>query len=86
VWPCPRLSRPSVGSLVLTTSPREAPPRVAYRPWVTTRAADSARRCITTLGGPSSYSLPTTMWIWSGSARGTAFPTKMKLPYRSSEA
>jgi hypothetical protein len=26
-WPCPRLSRPSVGSLVLTTSPREAPPQ-----------------------------------------------------------
>jgi hypothetical protein len=27
-WPCPRLSRPSARSLVLTTSPREAPPRV----------------------------------------------------------
>jgi hypothetical protein len=27
VWPCPRLSRPSARSLVLTTSPREAPPR-----------------------------------------------------------
>jgi hypothetical protein len=25
--------------------------------------------------------LPTTTWIWSGSARGTAFPTKMKLPW-----
>jgi hypothetical protein len=23
----------------------------------------------------------TTTWIWSGSARGTAFPTKMKLPW-----
>jgi hypothetical protein len=60
--------------------PREAPLRVACRPWVTTRATDSARRCITALGGPSPCSLPTTMWIWSGSARGTVFPTKMKLP------
>jgi hypothetical protein len=48
---------------VLTTSPRGAPPRVACRPWVTTRAADSARRCITALGGPSPCSLPTTRWI-----------------------
>jgi hypothetical protein len=80
-WPCPRLSRPSARSLVLTTSPREAPPRVAYRPWVTTRAADSARRCIMTLGGPLSCLLPTTMWIWSGSATGTAFMMKMKPPW-----
>jgi hypothetical protein len=79
-WPCPRPSRPSVGSLVWTTSPREAPLRVAYRPWVTTHAAHSARRCTTTSGGPSPCLLPTMTWIWSGSARGIAFPTKMKLP------
>jgi hypothetical protein len=58
-----RLSRPSARSLVLTTSPREAPPRVGCKPWVTTCAADSARRCITALGGHLSCLLPTTMWI-----------------------
>jgi hypothetical protein len=83
-WPCPRLSRPSIGSLVSTTSPRGAPLRVACRPWVTTRAADSARRCITASGGPSLCSHPTTTWIWSGSARGIAFLTKMKLPWPKS--
>ena len=31
MWPCPRLSRPSAGSLVLTTSPREAPPQSHLR-------------------------------------------------------
>jgi hypothetical protein len=61
--------------------PSGSSPRVACRPWVTTRAADSVRRCVTTLSGPSPCSLPTTMWIWSGSARGIAFPTKMKLPW-----
>jgi hypothetical protein len=35
--------------------------------------------CITALGGPSPCSLPTTTWIWSGSARGTVYPTKMRL-------
>jgi hypothetical protein len=80
-WPCPKLSRPSARSSVLTTSPREAPPRVACRPWAAMCAADSARCCITALGGPSPCSLPTTMWIWSGLARGSAFPTKMKLPW-----
>jgi hypothetical protein len=65
----------------LNDVPSGSSPRVACRPWLTTRAANSARRCITTLGGPSPYSLPTTMWIWSGSARGTAFPTKTKLPW-----
>jgi hypothetical protein len=80
-WPCPKLSRPSVRSLVLTTSPREAPPRVACRPWAAMCVADSARRCITVLGRPSLCSLSTTMWIWSGSARGTVSPTKMKLPW-----
>jgi hypothetical protein len=29
-------------------------------------------------------SLPTMTWIWSGSARGIAFPTKMKLPWPKS--
>jgi hypothetical protein len=67
--------------LVLTMSPRGAPLRVACRPWVTTHAADSTRHCITALGGPSPCSLPTTTWIWSGSARGNVFPTKMKLPW-----
>jgi hypothetical protein len=71
---------PSARSLVLTTSPREAPPRVACRPWAAMCAADSARRCITALGGPSPCSLPTTTWTWSGSARGTVYPMKMKLP------
>jgi hypothetical protein len=61
--------------------PSGSSPRVACRPWVATCAADSARRCITALGGPSPCSLPTTMWIWSGSARGTVFPMKMKLPW-----
>jgi hypothetical protein len=83
-WPCLRLSRPSAGSLVSTTSPRGAPLRVACRPWVTTHAADSTRRCITASGGPSPCSLPTTTWIWSGSARGIAFLTKMKLPWPKS--
>jgi hypothetical protein len=32
------------------------------------------------LGGPSPSSLPTTTWIWSGSARGTAYPTKRRPP------
>jgi hypothetical protein len=32
------------------------------------------------LGGPSPSSLPTTTWIWSGSARGTAYPTKRRSP------
>ena len=43
-------------------------------------ATDSARRCTTALGGPSSCSLPTTTWIWSGLARGTAYPTMRRLP------
>jgi hypothetical protein len=61
--------------------PSRSSPRAACRPWAAMCAADSARRCITALGGPSPCSLPTTMWIWSGSARGTVFPTKMKLPW-----
>jgi hypothetical protein len=42
--------------------------------------ADSEGRCTTALGGPSPCSLPTTMWIWSGSVRGTTYPTKRRLP------
>jgi hypothetical protein len=37
--------------------------RVACGPWAATCAVDSARRCITALGGPSPCSLPTTTWI-----------------------
>jgi hypothetical protein len=61
--------------------PSGSSPRVACRPWAAMCAADSARRCIMALGGPSSCSLPTTLWIWNGSARGIVFPTKMKLPW-----
>jgi hypothetical protein len=35
---------------------------------------------ITVLGGPSTCSPPTMTWIWSGSARGTAYPTRMRPP------
>jgi hypothetical protein len=72
--PCPRPFRPFSGPLALTTSPQAAPSRVACGPWAATCAADSAGHCITVLGGPSSSSLPTTTWIWSGSARATAYP------------
>jgi hypothetical protein len=37
-------------------------------------------RCTMALGGPSPFSLPTMTWIWSGSARGTTYPTKRRLP------
>jgi hypothetical protein len=60
--------------------PSGSSPRVACGPWAAMCAADSARRCITALGGPSPCSLPTTTWIWSGSARGTVYPTKTRLP------
>jgi hypothetical protein len=60
--------------------PSGSSPRVACGPWAAMCAADSARRCITALGGPSPCSLPTTMWTWSGLARGTVYLTKMKLP------
>jgi hypothetical protein len=60
--------------------PSGSSPRVACGPWATMCAADSARRCITALGGPSPCSLPTTTWIWSGSARGTVYPPKTRLP------
>ncbi len=41
--PCPRPSRTSAGSLAPATSPQEAPLKAAFKPWVITRAADSAR-------------------------------------------
>jgi hypothetical protein len=78
--PCPRLSRPSAGPLASMTSPRVAPPRVTCGPWAAMCAADSTGRCTTTLGGPSSSSLPTMTWIWSESARGTAYPMKRRPP------
>jgi hypothetical protein len=55
-------------------------PRVTYEPWAAMCAADSVGRCTMALGGPSPFSLPTTTWIWSGSARGTAYPTKRRPP------
>jgi hypothetical protein len=74
VWPCPKLSRPSARSLASMTSPRVAPPRVTCGPWAAMCAADSARRCITALGGPSPCSLPITTWIWSGVSEGYCLP------------
>jgi hypothetical protein len=55
-------------------------PRVICGPWAAMCATDSAGCCTTALGGPSPCSLPTTMWIWSGLARGTAYPTMGRLP------
>jgi hypothetical protein len=81
VWLCPRLSRAFAEPLMISMmSPWVALPRVICGPWVAMCAADSAGRCITTLGGPSPCSLPTTMWTWSGSARGTVYSTKTRLP------
>jgi hypothetical protein len=60
--------------------PSGSSPRVICGPWAAMCVADSAGRCTTPLGGPSPCSLPTTTWIWSGLARGTAYPTKKRLP------
>jgi hypothetical protein len=60
--------------------PSGSPPRVICGPWVAMCATDSVGRCTTALGGPSPCSLPTMTWIWSGLARGTAYPTKRRLP------
>lgn len=60
--------------------PSGSSPRVTCGPWAAMCAADSTGRCTTALGGPSPCLLPTTTWMWSGSARGTAYPTKMRLP------
>jgi hypothetical protein len=60
--------------------PSGSSPRVTCWPWAAMCVADFAGRCITSLGGPSPCSLPTTTWIWSGSVRGTVYPTKMRLP------
>jgi hypothetical protein len=64
----------------LNDVPSGSSPRVTYGPWAAMCAADSAGRCTTALGGPSPSSLPTTTWIWSGSARGTAYPMKRRPP------
>jgi hypothetical protein len=58
--------------------------KVAFKSWAIMCAADSARRYTTASGEPSPCSLPTTLWTWSGSARGIAFPTKMKPPWQKS--
>jgi hypothetical protein len=60
--------------------PSGSSPRVICGPWVAMCATDSAGHCTTALGGPSSCPLPTTTWIWSGSARGTAYSTRRRLP------
>jgi hypothetical protein len=73
------VSRPFARPSASTASPRVAPPRVICGPWAAMCATDSAGRCTTALGGPSPCSLPTTTWIWSGLARGTAYPTKRRL-------
>ena len=62
------------------TSLQEAPLKAAFKPWVITRAAESARRYTTASGGPSSCSLPTMLWTWNGLVRGIVFLTKTKLP------
>jgi hypothetical protein len=82
--PCLRPSRTSAGSLAPATSPQKGPLKVACRPWAIMCATDFARRFTTASGGPSSCSLPTTSWTWSGSARGIAFLTKMKPPWQKS--
>jgi hypothetical protein len=84
--PCLRPSRTSAGSLAPATSPQEAPLKVTCRSWAIMCTVDSARRYTMVSGGPSPCSLPTTLWTWSGSARGIAFLTKMKPPCRSLEA
>jgi hypothetical protein len=43
--------------------PPGSSPRVTCGPWAAMCAADSAGRCTMALGGPSPFSLPTTMWI-----------------------
>jgi hypothetical protein len=60
--------------------PSASSPRVICGPWVAMCATDSAGRCTMASGGPSPCSLPTTMWIWSGLARGTAYLTMRRLP------
>jgi hypothetical protein len=60
--------------------PSGSSPGVACGPWAATCAADSVGRCTTALGGPSLSSLPTMTWIWSGSVRATAYPTKRRPP------
>ena len=60
--------------------PSGSSPTVICGTWVAMCATDSVGRCTTALGGPSPCSLPTMTWTWSGSARGTVYPTKTRLP------
>jgi hypothetical protein len=60
--------------------PSGSSPRVICGPWAIMCATDSAGCCTTALGGPSLCSLPTMTWIWSGLARGTAYPMMRRLP------
>jgi hypothetical protein len=60
--------------------PSGSAPRVTCGPWAAMCAADSTGYCTSALGGPSPCSLSTTTWIWSRSARGTAYPTKRRPP------
>jgi hypothetical protein len=60
--------------------PSGSSPRVICEPWAAMCATDSTGCCTMALGRPSSCLLPTTMWIWSGLARGTAYPTMRRLP------
>jgi hypothetical protein len=82
--PCLKPSRTFIGSLTSATSPQEAPLKVAFKPWVITCAADSARRYTTASGGPSPCLLPTTLWTWSEFVRGIVFLMKTKLPWQKS--
>jgi hypothetical protein len=60
--------------------PSGSSPRVIYGPWAAMCATDSVGRYTMASGGPSPCSHPTTTWIWSGLARGTAYPTMRRLP------
>jgi hypothetical protein len=53
--------------------PSGSSPQSRLRALAAMCAGDSAGRCITVFGGPSPSSLPTITWIWSGSARATAY-------------
>jgi hypothetical protein len=68
-------------TLGLDDVPSGSSPRVTCGPWAATCVADSTGRCITVLGGPSPSSLPTMTWIWSGSARATAYPMTRMPPW-----
>jgi hypothetical protein len=65
----------------LVDFPSGSSPRVACGPWAATCTADSAGCCIMVLGGPSPSLLPTTTWIWSGSAMATAYLMTRRSPW-----